>query len=103
MKIHRDYDPYHRQLDAIAPVYPDEPGWFDDPKDWEKPINSLFSVASLTESGLVHVLALATGRGFRMFLGGRLLFGLATSLFPMRPVYSHRQPCGFQTAPLELC
>jgi hypothetical protein len=37
MKIHTDYDAFHKQLNAIAPVYPDEPGLFDDPKDWEKP------------------------------------------------------------------
>jgi len=35
MKLHTDYDAFHKQLDSIAPVYPDEPGLFDDPKDWE--------------------------------------------------------------------
>lgn len=37
MKLNTDYDTFHKQLDAVAPVYPDEPGLFDDPKDWEKP------------------------------------------------------------------
>jgi P63C domain len=37
MKINTDYDVFHEQLDSIAPIYPDEPGLFDDPKDWEKP------------------------------------------------------------------
>jgi hypothetical protein len=32
-----DYDAFRKQLDSIAPVYPDEPGLFDDPKDWDKP------------------------------------------------------------------
>jgi hypothetical protein len=36
MKLHTDYDAFQRQLDQIAPVYPKEPGLFDDPKDWEK-------------------------------------------------------------------
>lgn len=38
MKIHTDYDEFHKQLDMIAPVYPDEPGLFDNPKDWERPL-----------------------------------------------------------------
>jgi hypothetical protein len=37
MKLNTDYDVFHKQLDAVAPVYPDEPGLFDDPKDWELP------------------------------------------------------------------
>jgi hypothetical protein len=37
MKIHTDYDAFHKQLDQIAPVYPEWPGLFDDPKDWEVP------------------------------------------------------------------
>ena len=37
MKLNTDYDVFHKQLDAVAPVFPDEPGLFDDPKDWEKP------------------------------------------------------------------
>lgn len=35
MKIHTDYDKFHAQLDQIAPIYPDNPTLFDDPKDWE--------------------------------------------------------------------
>jgi hypothetical protein len=37
MKINTDYDNFHEQLDKIAPVYPDNPTLFDDPKDWETP------------------------------------------------------------------
>jgi hypothetical protein len=37
MKIHTDYDAFHRQLNQIAPVYPESPTLFDDPKDWENP------------------------------------------------------------------
>jgi hypothetical protein len=37
MKINTDYDEFHAQLDQIAPVYPDNPTLFDDPKDWEMP------------------------------------------------------------------
>jgi hypothetical protein len=37
MKLNTDYDTFHKQLDTVAPIYPDEPGLFDDPKDWEKP------------------------------------------------------------------
>lgn len=36
MKINTDYDTFRRQLDTIADIYPDTPGLFDDPKDWEK-------------------------------------------------------------------
>jgi hypothetical protein len=37
MKLHTDYDAFHKQLDQIAPVYPESPTLFDDPKDWEVP------------------------------------------------------------------
>jgi hypothetical protein len=37
MKVNTDYDKFHAQLDTIAPVYPDNPTLFDDPKDWEMP------------------------------------------------------------------
>jgi hypothetical protein len=37
MKLNTDYDMFHKQLDVVAPVYPENPGLFDDPKDWEKP------------------------------------------------------------------
>jgi hypothetical protein len=35
MKIHTDYDAFKKQLDAIAPPYPDKPGLFDNPDDWK--------------------------------------------------------------------
>jgi hypothetical protein len=37
MKINSDYDIFHKQLNQVAPVYPDNPTLFDDPKDWEVP------------------------------------------------------------------
>lgn len=37
MKLHTDYDAFHKQLDQIAPVYPENPTLFDDPKDWDIP------------------------------------------------------------------
>jgi hypothetical protein len=37
MKIHTDYDKFERQLDDIAPIYPETPGLFDNPKDWQDP------------------------------------------------------------------
>ena len=40
MKLHTDYDAFHKQLDQIASVYPDEPGLFDDPKDWGPPASA---------------------------------------------------------------
>lgn len=39
MKIHTNYDAFERQLDQIAPVYPDSPGLFDNPKDWDDGAN----------------------------------------------------------------
>jgi len=35
MKIHTDYEQFKKQLDSIAPVYPENPTLFDDQKDWE--------------------------------------------------------------------
>jgi hypothetical protein len=35
MKIHSDYDEFEKQLNKVAPIYPETPGLFDDPKDWE--------------------------------------------------------------------
>ena len=32
MKLHTDYDEFHKQLDKIAPIYPDNPTLFDDPR-----------------------------------------------------------------------
>jgi hypothetical protein len=37
MKIHSDYQAFEKQLDQVAPIYPEHPGLFDDPKDWEEP------------------------------------------------------------------
>lgn len=37
MKLHTDYEAFRGQLDQIAPVYPESPTLFDDPKDWELP------------------------------------------------------------------
>ena len=34
MKLNTNYDEFHAQLDMIAPVYPEHPTLFDDPKDW---------------------------------------------------------------------
>ncbi len=36
MKIHTDYKAFEHQLDQIAPVYPESPGLFDNPADWEE-------------------------------------------------------------------
>lgn len=36
MKQHTDYDEFERALNLIAPPYPEMPGLFDDPKDWEE-------------------------------------------------------------------
>ena len=35
MKQHTNYDEFENALDRIAPIYPEHPGLFDDPKDWE--------------------------------------------------------------------
>jgi hypothetical protein len=37
MKLNSDYEEFERQLDQIAPIYPEHPGLFDNPKDWEEP------------------------------------------------------------------
>lgn len=37
MKLHTDYDAFEKQLDLVAPIYPETPGLFDNPKDWEVP------------------------------------------------------------------
>jgi hypothetical protein len=37
MKLHTNYDTFERQLNQIAPPYPDAPGLFDNPADWEEP------------------------------------------------------------------
>ena len=35
MKQHTDYEKFERALEQIAPIYPETPGLFDDPKEWE--------------------------------------------------------------------
>lgn len=35
MKTHTKYELFEKQLDTVAPIYPEVPGLFDDPKDWE--------------------------------------------------------------------
>jgi hypothetical protein len=37
MKLHTDYDVFEKQLDLVAPIYPETPGLFDNPKDWDEP------------------------------------------------------------------
>jgi hypothetical protein len=35
MKVHTDYEGFVKQLDRVAPIYPDTPGLFDGPSDWQ--------------------------------------------------------------------
>ncbi len=35
MKQHTKYEEFERALDDVAPIYPEIPGLFDDPKDWD--------------------------------------------------------------------
>lgn len=35
MRRHSNYEDFERELNEVAPVYPENPGLFDDPKDWE--------------------------------------------------------------------
>ena len=35
MKIHTVYPAFEKQLDAIAPIYPADPGLFDNVEDWD--------------------------------------------------------------------
>lgn len=35
MRSHTNYEAFEKQLNQIAPIYPEHPGLFDDPKDWE--------------------------------------------------------------------
>jgi len=37
MKQHKTYEDFERELNKIAPVYPEAPGLFDNPEDWEAP------------------------------------------------------------------
>ena len=36
MKANNDYDAFYKQLNYVAPIYPDWPGLFDDPQGWER-------------------------------------------------------------------
>jgi hypothetical protein len=36
MKANTDYDAFYKQLNYVAPIYPETPGLFDDPQDWER-------------------------------------------------------------------
>ena len=36
MKMHTDYDKFEKSLDQIAHIFPEVPGLFDDPKDWDR-------------------------------------------------------------------
>lgn len=36
MKRHTSYENFEKELNDTMPIYPDEPGLFDDPKDWEE-------------------------------------------------------------------
>ena len=35
MEMHDDYDTFEKVLSRRLPIYPETPGLFDDPKDWE--------------------------------------------------------------------
>ncbi len=37
MKINTDYDAFEAQLNQVAPLYPETPGLFDNPADWDEP------------------------------------------------------------------
>lgn len=36
MKANTDYDAFYKQLNYVAPIYPETPGLFDDPQEWER-------------------------------------------------------------------
>jgi hypothetical protein len=35
LKIHNDYGGFEKQLNELAPIYPERPGLFDNPDDWK--------------------------------------------------------------------
>jgi len=35
MKRHQNYHEFEAEMNTIAPIYPEVPGLFDNPKDWE--------------------------------------------------------------------
>jgi hypothetical protein len=38
MKINTEYDAFYAKLNELAPIYPDTPGLFDNPDDWQSPM-----------------------------------------------------------------
>ncbi len=36
MKVNSTYEAFEKQLDIVAPIYPEEPGLFDNPSDWDE-------------------------------------------------------------------
>lgn len=36
MKVHTNYEEFEKQLNQITYIYPETPGLFDDPKDWDR-------------------------------------------------------------------
>jgi hypothetical protein len=36
MTANTDYDAFYKQLNYVVPIYPDTPGLFDDPQEWER-------------------------------------------------------------------
>ena len=37
LKINTDYDTFYKQLNSVAPIYPETPGLWDNPDDWQTP------------------------------------------------------------------
>jgi len=36
MKANTDYDEFYKLLNRVAPIYPETPGLFDNPAEWER-------------------------------------------------------------------
>jgi hypothetical protein len=51
MKLHTDYDAFHKQLDQIAPVYPENPTLFDERLGDAKGVERLVFRCFLSRSG----------------------------------------------------
>ena len=39
MAVNTNYAEFEKQLDTIAPIYPETPGLFDNPNDWKEPMS----------------------------------------------------------------
>ncbi|MBK6940884.1 MAG: hypothetical protein IPH13_11900 [Planctomycetes bacterium] len=39
MAVNTNYAEFEKQLDKIAPIYPETPGLFDNPNDWKEPMS----------------------------------------------------------------